>query len=129
MKFNKYLILFSLIFILIISVSAVSANDLQSEDISTVESSDVNDESITEVGETVVGSANGFTGIQQAINDAKVGDTIYLKGHYKGSKVIEVNKSVTIVGKEYALLNASSTGGVFKITAKNVTINNLNFII
>lgn len=74
------------------------------------------------------GSAN-FTKIQEAINAANPGDTIFVRnGTYYENLVI--NKTLTIIGenRDYTIINGSKKGHVVLIKADNVTIKYFTII-
>ena len=101
--FKKSICLILIIFALIITVSAVSAeNTLQDKN---------------------------FTDIQIQIDEASENATITLEGNYisQGS-AIKINKSITITSKDGATLNANAQSSIFNITNADVTIENLNLI-
>jgi nitrous oxidase accessory protein NosD len=70
----------------------------------------------------IVGSDNYKT-IQEAINNASSGDTIFVrKGIY--TENIVINKSITLIGedRESTIIDGGATGNVISIKASNVTI-------
>ena len=82
---------------------------------------------ILRAGKTIVVNGTKFSDISSAISSASSGDTIVLNGTYLGSESeILVSKSVTITGVGNTILNARKMSGIFKITAADVTLNNLN---
>lgn len=119
---RKYLLVFSL-FILILTIGAVSAGDNQTD-------VDANDASSAD--ETPIETVNGdkFSDIQTSISKAKDNDVIYLNGTYSGSKkAININKGVTIQGAPSATIDAKKLSSAFVIkTKKTVTLKNLNII-
>ena len=71
-----------------------------------------------------------FSGIQTAINDANVGDTITLDGTYSNdqSNDIYVTKSLTFVGINNATLDAGKLSGIFNISVDGVSFKDITFI-
>ncbi|MEM4713762.1 MAG: NosD domain-containing protein, partial [Candidatus Bathyarchaeia archaeon] len=66
-----------------------------------------------------------YTTIQEAINNATEGDTVYVRaGVYNES--ININKSIQLVGEDKAttVINGSGSGSVAKVSANNVSIVN-----
>ncbi|HEC76387.1 MAG TPA: PKD domain-containing protein [Thermoplasmatales archaeon] len=67
--------------------------------------------------------ANNYTNIQDAIDDATDGDTIFVySGIYYENVVI--NKRITLIGenKETTIIDGSNTGNVIKITTDGVNV-------
>jgi len=153
MKVTKKLFLVALLLSLILSVGAVTAQDnmtfeksnLQEVSTETVNQNDeqsVVDDAVEEQddsklkdGEPDIASIYSFSDIQDSINSAKAGDTIYLDGNeYSGKNTIIVNKTVTIVGgsksnpDSIATLNADNCVNIMKVTAANVVIKGIKFI-
>ncbi|WP_170000211.1 nitrous oxide reductase family maturation protein NosD [Campylobacter sp. RM9328] len=64
--------------------------------------------------------------LQEAINLAKDGDTLWLNdGIYSGNVVVD--KAITIIGKgQNAVIKGDKTSSVIKVTSKNVKLINLN---
>lgn len=70
----------------------------------------------------------GSGSIQEAIDSANPGDTIFVKkGIYYESNII-VNKAVAIIGDEYPVVDAQEKGFIFEITSDSVTISGLKII-
>ena len=69
------------------------------------------------------GSASDFQTIQEAVNQATPGDTVYVKGGVYYEHVM-VNKSVLLVGenKSTVVVDGSGTGTVFNVTAAHVCL-------
>lgn len=66
--------------------------------------------------------------IEKAINLAKNGDTIFIKkGIYKENDLL-IDKSVTIVGEEGAVLDGQNISGVLIITADDFVLKNVKII-
>ena len=68
---------------------------------------------------------NNYTKIQDAINDANDGDTIFVySGVYKENLII--NKTINLIGekRETTIINSSNRGIIIDIRADNVTIQN-----
>ena len=68
--------------------------------------------------------AGNYTTIQDAVNDASGGDTIYVySGEY--SRKLEINKILTLTGenRENTIISGDTAGNVVKITANYVNIS------
>ena len=113
-------------------VSQVSADDIDNTTLTTTDEVDeiqLEEESVTDLltdsGEIEYQS---FDVIQQKINNAKSGDTIYLSGYYKGTgEEITIDKRLTIQGPEddYAYLTADGLSRIFYVESSGVTLKNL----
>lgn len=155
MKVTKKLFFVALLLSLILSVGAVTAQDnitfeqsnLQNDsdnpniqddtiyDISTVcEDSNEDIQSNEAVSQDFEG--RNFSSIQNAIDSANEGDTVFLDGKtYYGLGVeIQVNKTLTIVGGSKsnpnltATLDAQKLSRIMYLTASNVVIKGIKFI-
>ena len=123
-NFKKTLTIFSLLFILVLSIGIVSAAE-DSGDILTDEYS----------GDYYFIEENDFTEIQQAIDNANESETVYLNQSYCPTpveiddfKVVNISKSVNLVGVEgYTVFDAGSGIGVFEISNSNVLLKNIRF--
>ena len=104
---KKSLILISIIFLLFLCISAVSAED----------------------NDTLSVSNDTFEAIQTTVDIANESSVIQLEGTYYGSgSPIKITKAITIEGTDKgAQLDAKSTSQIFKITADNVVLKNLVF--
>jgi len=72
---------------------------------------------------TLIVGPNNYKTIQEAINNASSGDTIFVrKGIY--TENIVINKSITLIGedRESTIIDGGATGNVISIKASNVTI-------
>jgi len=81
---------------------------------------------VTIVPDTII-VPDDFLSIQEAINNANEGDTIFVRnGTYYENCV--VNKSVSLIGenKQGTIINGSFAGNVVRVTANNVKITNLS---
>ena len=77
-------------------------------------------------GSSIIYVPDDYPTIQEAINAANDGDTIYVRvGTYYEN--IVVNKSIALIGKsqENAVLDGNNTGTVICVTSDSVTIANL----
>jgi len=80
-------------------------------------------------GKTITVSQSGnLTSIKKAISIAQAGDTLYIQpGTYKeGNYIIE--KSLTIIGEDFPVLDGDNKFEIFTIHAHDVTITGLKFI-
>lgn len=80
-------------------------------------------------GETItVGRSGKLKRIKQAIANATPGDTLYIeKGTYKEGNII-IEKSLTIIGEGFPVLDGDHRYEIFTVHANNVTITGLTFI-
>jgi parallel beta-helix repeat protein len=62
-----------------------------------------------------------FTGIQDAINNASVGDTIIVYSGVYYENVV-VNKSVTLMGNGYPVVDAGGEGDAIRLNADGITL-------
>jgi nitrous oxidase accessory protein len=70
----------------------------------------------------------GGTSIKKALSISYPGDTIYVKpGVYKEGNII-IEKSLTIIGENFPVLDGDNKVEIFTIHANNVTITGLKFI-
>jgi nitrous oxidase accessory protein len=82
---------------------------------------------LSAVANTIQVTPNG-TSIKQAIAQAKHGDTVYINpGMYKEGNIF-IEKSLTIIGKNFPVLDGDHKVEILTIHAKNVTIHGLKFI-
>ena len=118
-------------------VSSTNDNELileENDDI--VPASDVQSKpKLEEANGDVIGDSNtvdtaSFEAIQDSVNSAGEGDTIYLKNQtYIGSGIeIVVEKSLTFIGND-TILDAQELSGIFNITegVHNITFRNIKF--
>ncbi len=72
-------------------------------------------------GQVLVVSPNGpYTTIQDAVEAAAIGDTIQVRGgHYEGPLIVE--KSLTLKGMDWPVIDGESLGTVVKLTAPGTT--------
>ena len=118
-----------------------STNASQEDDCSkeNMKSSSSNALQSSKLGKDISVIGNSFKVIQDAINGADSGDTIYLNAlggilsTYQGTgNQININKPITIIGnsssKDPITLNANYLSRIFYITANDVTIINIKFM-
>ena len=81
------------------------------------------------LGSTINVEGNTFTDIQNAINNANEGDTIYLQSpYYTGlGTEITISKKLTIIGFEGCTLDAQQQSRIF-VSNSTITLNNIKFI-
>ncbi len=76
----------------------------------------------------IVVSVNGsHSSIKQAILSAQDGDTIIVNSGIYYEHNIIVDKSVTIIGREHAVIDAQGKGYILDITADSVSVIGLTF--
>lgn len=63
--------------------------------------------------------------LRAALADAQDGDTIVVRGGIHRVALLEVDRSVTILGEPGAVLESDGTAGVLRITAPGVTVRGL----
>ena len=168
---NRGLLLISVIFMLfILSISSVSAGEINNEETNLILSNGENSEFVAnneEINNIVTSSEDNvvenidennyvdlkenskdslssnilsepknitvtnktFRAIQIAIDGANEGDRIILSGTYTPGNlyVINVNKTISIIGCNNAVLDAIHYGMMFNVTASNVEIENITF--
>lgn len=157
MMFNDYkkgLLIFSLFLILILSLGAISASDDFDNQIGDVDSSiddDIgmadeinsnneindNDDIETDIEEDILFEEDpsnpviidGGTSqdIQNAVNNAKDGDTIELSGYFEINDSIYISKSIAIHGNGDTILNAHKNSQIFSC-GQNVLFDGLTLI-
>ncbi len=119
----RKVILISLIFITILSISAISAAD---NDTSAPYSTILNN---TDKIETIEACGNTFDDIQKTINDAESNSTIILNGSYTGlDSEIKIYKDITLEGINNATLDGHNSTKILDIEFGNVILKNINFI-
>lgn len=155
MKVTKKLFFVALLLSLILSVGAVTAQDNITFEQSNLQNdsgnSNIQDDTIYDIStvcedsnediqssEAVLQDFGGrnFSSIQNAIDSANEGDTVFLDGKtYYGLGVeIQVNKTLTIVGGSKsnpnltATLDAQKLSRIMYLTASNVVIKGIKFI-
>jgi parallel beta-helix repeat protein len=80
---------------------------------------------LAKTNHTTITVPDNYSTIQEAINNANEGDTIFVRNKTYNENII-VNKTVSLIGenKETTIINGSSPGNVIEVTAGNVTITN-----
>jgi nitrous oxidase accessory protein len=75
-----------------------------------------------------VGKTGKIKSIRQAVRIAQPGDTLYIEpGTYKEGNII-IEKSLTIIGESFPVLDGDNKVEIFTIHAHHVTITGLKFI-
>src|SRR5687768_3299878 len=75
-----------------------------------------------------VGPKESVKSIKEAIATANAGDTLFiLPGTYREGNII-LEKSITIIGRDYPVLDGEYKYEILTIHANNVTIRGLKFI-
>ena len=120
---KKSLILISLFLVLALSLSTVSASDI--DDNSLISADLQVNEVDTDVSNVQYG--NDFYNIQSIIDCAEEGSTVDLDNitYYGDGEPIYVNKSLKIRGSDNTILNAQENSHIFEINADNVILENL----
>ena len=70
-----------------------------------------------------------FESISDAIQSAQAGDTIHLNGTYTNNwkKHIEIDREISIIGKDNATLDAQGFSRIFYVTSGKINIQNVVF--
>lgn len=113
--------------------TTLTSDEIIQEDLST---DDVSVDDIDDTASEILAGDGGeiqfqsFDVIQQKIDDADEGDTIYLSGYFKGSGTeISIEKSITIDGSDgplgYSYIKAENLSRIFYVNAPGVVIKNL----
>lgn len=108
MKLKRLLLVSSLLVIMLLSITAISAQDNQT------------DYAISKAKE------NSFEDIQHQIDTAEENSTVTLKGEYKDSGNIHIDKAMTIAG-ENAVIVQNDDEKTIEITSDNVIIKDITF--
>ncbi|WP_255478732.1 nitrous oxide reductase family maturation protein NosD [Rufibacter sp. XAAS-G3-1] len=66
-----------------------------------------------------------LTSVKQAVQQAKPGDTVLVNGGVYQESRIEVNKPLTLIGKNNPVIDGNFTGQLIAVTADDVTIQGL----
>ena len=75
-----------------------------------------------------VGSGKLFTAIKPALTSAQEGDTVNIyKGIYKEGNII-IDKALTIMGKDFPVIDGELAHEIISIKCSNVTISGLKLI-
>lgn len=131
---KRKMIIVLLILMSICAISHVSANDNLNETVSEAQSIDdeiaINEEA---TDDNQIAGDNSYRDIQEQINNASEGKSIYLNGSYECDYVINVNKTVEIVGINNASIKWTGEGKnydspFFWVTSPNVVLKNITFI-
>jgi predicted outer membrane repeat protein len=144
---NKKIILFLLILVSICAISNVSASD-SSDFIALDNSTDIEAQAIDEAidedealkandeidDEKLSADADDYRTIQQIIDDADEGDTVYLDGTFICDYLVNVDKTVNIVGRgDGAIIKLSDeyreyNTPFFNVNASDVSLRNVKFM-
>ena len=141
MNFKSKIICLLLVFVLFLSVGAVSADEITAQSI--IEESKEYSSVSTEIATDEILSASNdaenlaspddvtFNALQDKINTTSSGDEIKLENNYANSDNfnqtgIIISKPLTIDGAGYTI-DAMGNGRIFNITSGNVTLKNINF--
>ena len=141
MNFKSKIICLLLVFVLFLSVGAVSADEITAQSI--IEESKEYSSVSTEIATDEILSASNdaenlaspddvtFNALQDKINTTSSGDEIKLENNYANSDNfnqtgIIISKPLTIDGNGYTI-DAMGEGRIFNITSSNVTLKNINF--
>jgi len=139
-RFDKKLIIISLLLVLIIGIGAVSAADNNTDEKiassnDQAELSVSNDVKVSSSNESTLGanvevSGTRFTDLRNAIDGATAGDVIVLNNDIENDIsnyiLIDVGKSITIEGNGHKI-DALGKSGIFFIKGSGVVLNNITF--
>ena len=141
MKFKSKILCLLLVLVMLLTISAVAANEntiLSLKEDSTDQMS-VNVETNNEIlgisnSEYNLGAPDDgtFTSLQKKINNTAEGGTLVLENNYTNTNWnfrygITISKSLTIDGNGFTI-DVRKTGRIFQVTAANVTLKNINFV-
>ena len=120
---SKGKIILMAIVLAILLIVPVSAEDANSTDVALTDDFQVTPETLST---THTVSGNTFGDIQNAIDNAREGDTIELSGDYIGNgSEIRIDKALNIHGKGKTTLDADKKSSIFSVFSKNTNIANL----
>ena len=126
-KMKKMVFLLSLFLLFSITISAISANDINT----TIENYDnsilINNENILSDSDS-----NSLTQLQSELRNVGEGETITLSSNYayeNGDPTggIGISKAITIDGNGYTI-DGKNSARIFYISANGVTLKNINFV-
>lgn len=141
MNFKSKIICLLLVFVLFLSVGAVSADEMTAQSIieeskehSSVSTKIATDEilSASNDAENLASPDDGtFKALENKIKTTSSGDIIELENNYTNrdnfdKRGIIISKPLTIDGAGYTI-DAMGEGRIFEINSKNVTLKNINF--
>ncbi|WP_276498971.1 nitrous oxide reductase family maturation protein NosD [Pontibacter litorisediminis] len=66
-----------------------------------------------------------YTSVKQAVAKAKPGDTVLIEGGVYQEQGIEINKPLTVLGRNNPVIDGNYKGQIFTITSDNVTVEGL----
>ena len=126
-KMKKRIFILSLFLLISISISAISAQDI---DNTTIENEDnailINNDVLSDSG------SNTLTQLQSELRNVGEGETITLSSNYayaNGDPTggIGISKAITIDGNGYTI-DGKNSARIFYIAANGVTLKNINFV-
>lgn len=79
-------------------------------------------------GQIVVKKSNKNASIQEAINSATPGDTIFVEKGVYNEFDISINKPIALIGLNYPVIDAEEKGYILSITSDSVTISGFKLI-
>ncbi len=122
------LILFLLLFLCLIMISAVSASDSTDDMLNSSQDMEIVDDTVDIVQSN---TSNSFDDLYQKIEETPENQTLTIDRDYQyvneDNHGIEISKSITIDGAGHTL-DAKKSSRIFNITADNVILKNLRFI-
>ncbi len=79
-------------------------------------------------GQIIVKKYGNISSIQDAINSATPGDTIFVEAGVYNEFDISINKPLTLIGLNFPVIDAEEKGYILSITADSVTISGFKLI-
>ena len=79
-------------------------------------------------GQIIVKKDGNISSIQDAINSATPGDTIFVEAGVYNEFDISINKPLTLIGLNFPVIDAEEKGYILNITADSVTISGFKLI-
>ena len=117
---SKGKIILMAIVLAVLVIVPVSAEDANSTDTVMADDLQITTEALST---THAVSGNTFADIQNAIDNAKEGDTIELSGDYVGNgSEIRIDKALDIQGKGKTTLDADKKSSIFSVFSRNTNI-------
>ena len=136
---NNKLMVFAIIIVSLMAVSAVGAANNETSGVASVNTTDysisVEEAEIIDVGDNQVileanEDAGTFNELSYLIRNAPADSTLKLEKDYKSSSYpsyISINNGITIDGQNHTI-DAGGVSGIFYIAASNVALKNINFV-